>query len=61
MIYASCINLYSWHILKGSDLDEEARDKGQYKLSFNGYNNNSFNGLDSDVLITSFDELHRKV
>lgn len=47
--------------MKGSDLDEEARCKGQSKLCFNGYNNNSFNGLDSDVLITSFDELHRKV
>lgn len=47
--------------MKGSDLDEEARNKGQYKLCSDRCINDSFNGTDSDVLITILNELHREI
>ena len=45
--------------MKGLINDEEARNKGQYKLCFDGYNNNSFNGLNSIHNIAILNEFHR--
>lgn len=45
--------------MKGSDLDEEARCKGQYKLCSDRCINGSFNGLNRIHNVAILNEFHR--